>query len=113
MAGLCVAARIGLEMREEEALAIARDKYVDIDIHKAENAGRLETLDYLPASCRKSADCLEKVRAIYEAKGVFPPRMIDGIIKALRSYGDDDLRQRLAVDPTLMQALVREYFYCG
>jgi hypothetical protein len=39
--------------------------------------------------------------------------MIDGIIKALRSYGDDDLRQRLAVDPTLMQALVREYFYCG
>ena len=113
MAGLCVAARIGLEMPPEEAMAFARDKYVDIDIHKAENAGRLKTLDCLPASCVESAACLEKVRALYEAKGVFPPRMIDGIIKGLKAYKDADIRHRVEADPTLMHTLVKEYFYCG
>ncbi len=113
MAGLCVAARIGLEMPPEEAMAYARDKYVDIDIHKAENAGRLKTLDCLPASCEESAACLEKVRALYEAKGVFPSRMIDGIISGLRSYKDGSIRHRVEADPTLMHTLVKEYFYCG
>jgi glutamine synthetase len=113
MAGLCVAARIGLEMPKEEALAMARDKYVDIDIHKAENAARLEALDCLPASCVESAACLERVREVYEADGVFPPRMIDGIIRGLREFKDADLRQRVAADPNLMRALVKEYFYCG
>ena len=105
--------RIGLEMPEKEALAMARDKYVDIDIHKAENSARLETLDCLPASCRESAACLEKVRSQYEACGVFPPRMIDGIIKGLRDFKDADLRHRVEADPTLMHTLVKEFFYCG
>jgi len=98
MAGLCVAARTGLEMPREEALALAKDKYVDMDIHKAENAERLKTLDCLPASCAESADCLEKARSLYEASGVFPPRMIDGILKGLRSLKDGD---------------TNDYFYCG
>ncbi len=113
MAGLCVAARIGLEMPPEEALAYARDKYVDIDIHKAENAGRLKTLDCLPTSCEESAACLEEVRSLYEAKNVFPPRMIDGIVKGLKSYKDGSIRHRVEADPTLMHTLVKEYFYCG
>ena len=113
MAGLCVAARLGLEMPVEKALAIARDKYVDMDIHKAENAERLRSLDCLPASCEESAVCLEKDRAAYEAMGVFPPHMVDGIIKGLRSFKDGKLRSRLAADPTLMHALVKDYFYCG
>ena len=113
MSGLCVAARLGLEMPEAEALALAKDKYVDMDIHKAENAGRLATLDCLPASCEESAACLDKARAFYEAMGVFPPRMVDGIIKGLRSFKDADLRARVNSTPSLMQALVKEYFYCG
>ena len=113
MAGLCTAARIGLEMPVDEALAIARDKYVDMDIHKADAASKLRTLDCLPASCAESAACLEKDRAAYEAMGVFPSRMVDGIITGLRSFKDGKLRSRLAADPTLMHALVKEFFYCG
>lgn len=113
MSGLCVAARLGLEMPEDEAIALSREKYVDMDIHKAENAARLATLDCLPASCEESAACLQKVRACYEALGVFPPRMVDGIIKGLKSFKDGELRARVEKTPTLMQTLVKEYFYCG
>ena len=113
MASLCVAARYGLEMPEEEALKIAADKYVDLDIHKPENASRLATLDSLPVCCSESADCLEAKRAIYELEGVFQPKMIDGIIKALKSFDDSDLHRRAKADPSLMRHLVEKYFYCG
>ncbi|MBO4565687.1 MAG: glutamine synthetase, partial [Bacteroidales bacterium] len=113
MAGLCVAARYGLEMPEDEALRIAAEKYVDMDIHKSENAARLATLDCLPTCCAESADCLEKQRAVFEARGVFEPRMIDGILKGLRRYGDSDLHEAARRDPELMRRLVEEYFYCG
>ena len=113
MAGLCVAARYGLELPEEEALRIAADKYVDMDIHKSENAARLATLDSLPVCCSESGDALEKSRAIFEAKGVFEPRMTDGIIASLRQFDDRDLHERAKADPDLMRRLVEEYFYCG
>ncbi|MBQ2205705.1 MAG: glutamine synthetase, partial [Treponema sp.] len=60
MAGLCVAAREGLELPVDDALKIAADKYVDMDIHKSENAARLASLDSLPVCCSESADCLQK-----------------------------------------------------
>ncbi len=113
MAGLCVAARYGLEMPEAEALALADAKYVDMDIHRPENAARLATLDALPTCCAESADCLERQRAVYEACGVFEPRMIDGILKGLRRFGDSNLHEAARRDPELMGKLVREYFYCG
>ena len=113
MAGLCVAARIGLEMPREEALRIAREKYVDMDIHKEENAARLATLEQLPTCCTESAGCLEKDRAIYESAGVFRPRMIDGILKALRAHDDASLHKVARGDTKLMRSLVAQYFYCG
>ena len=113
MAGLCVAARYGLEMPEAEALALADAKYVDMDIHRPENAARLATLDALPTCCAESADCLERQRAVYEARGVFEPRMIDGILKGLRRFDDNNLHEAARRDPELMGKLVREYFYCG
>ncbi len=113
MAGLCVAAREGLELPESDALRIAADKYVDMDIHKSENAARLATLDSLPVCCSESADCLEKQRAVFEAAGVFEPRMIDGIIKGLKSFDDKNLHERAKADPNLMRELVEKYFYCG
>ncbi|MBR1872963.1 MAG: glutamine synthetase [Bacteroidales bacterium] len=113
MAGLCVAARYGLEMPVEEALAIAADKYVDMDIHKAGAEEKLATLDSLPVCCAESADCLEKVRGVFEAEDVFTPRMIDGIVSQLRSFGDADLHARAAADPDLMRRLVDKYFHCG
>ena len=113
MAGLCVAARIGLEMPEEKALKLADDTYVDMDIHRSENAARLATLQQLPTCCTESADCLEKVRNIYEERDVFRPRMIDGILAALRSHNDARLHREAQGDAKLMRQLVAQYFYCG
>ena len=113
MAGLCTAARIGLEMEPEKALKIAADKYVDMDIHRSENAAKLATLENLPTCCAESADALEKARAQYEAADVFRPRMIDGIIKALRAHDDANLHEAARKDPELMRKLVEQYFYCG
>lgn len=113
MAGLCVAARIGLEMPREEALKLADDTYVDMDIHRRENAARLATLKQLPTCCTESADCLEAVRGVYEQADVFRPRMIDGILKALRSYNDAELHREARGDTKLMRKLVAQYFYCG
>lgn len=113
MAGLCVAARVGLEMPAEEALRITAEKYVDVNIHAAENADRLAQLDTLPTCCAESADRLEQMRSYFEAEGVFTKRIIDGIISSLRSFDDRDLHARAEADPALMQQLVEEYFYCG
>ena len=113
MAGLCVAARIGLEMPREEALKLAAETYVDMDIHKEENAARLATLAQLPTCCTESADCLEQVREVYERADVFRPRMIDGILKALRSHNDANLHREARNDTKLMRRLVAQYFYCG
>lgn len=113
MAGLCVACRIGLEMKPDDALALAGQTYVAVNIHSKENSSMLSTLSSLPASCEGAADCLEKDRAIYESAGVFSPAMIDGVLKQLRSYGDSDLRERIADDPSVVSELVAKYFYCG
>ena len=113
MAGLCVAARKGLEMPAEEALRIAEERYVDMDIHKQENAERLESLDSLPVCCSESADCLAAARAVYEAGGIFKPRMIDGIIQSLKAHHDTHLHADARKDPALMRKLVDQYFYCG
>ena len=113
MAGLCVAARKGLEMPKEEALKIAKDTYVDMDIHKSENAGKLATLAQLPTSCAESAACLEKVRSIYQEADVFRPRMLDGIIKSLNAHADAAMHAQARKNPGLMKQLVEQYFYCG
>lgn len=108
MAGLCVACRHGLEMSENEALAIAADKYVGPG-----ESGNDDRFEQLPDSCAASADWLERQRGIYEARGVFSPRMIDGVKDRLRSFNDTSLRSSAEKDNTLMHKLVRESFYCG
>ena len=61
----------------------------------------------------ESAARLEKERSVYEEKDVFRPRMIDGILKALRSHNDEKLHQEARNDTKLMRRLVTQYFYCG
>lgn len=111
LAGLAVACRHGFEM--ENALEVAEKTYVNVNIHRAENAGKLNALAQLPDSCAASADCLEKQRAIFERYNVFSPAMIDGILKKLRSYDDRNLRREVEEDPVAMLELVQEYFHCG
>jgi len=110
IASLAVAVRLGFEM--ENALDITRDTYVDVNIHRSENAAVLERLAQLPVNCADSANQLQKVRDIFEARDVFAPAMIDGIISTLRAY-DQDEADAAKTDSEIMERLVRRYFYCG
>ncbi len=111
IAGLCVACRHGFEI--EGALEKADATFVDVNIHDAEHAARLEALDSLPDSCWASADRLAKHRAIFEQHNVFSPAMIDGIIKQLKAYNDQTMRADIEGDNEKIAALVDEYFQCG
>ena len=111
IAGLAVACRYGFEL--DNALEIAEKTYVNVNIHQKENADKLKDLAQLPDSCYASAACLEKQRDIFEKHHVFSPAMIDGIIKKLRSYGDQTLRADIDGNQEEMLALVRRYFHCG
>ena len=111
IAGLAVACRYGFEM--DNALEVAEKTYVNVNIHQAENAERLKALKTLPDSCAASAECLDSQRAIFEAHGVFSPAMINGIIKKLQSYNDQNLRQEIDNDTEKMLSLVHQYFHCG
>ena len=111
IAGLAVACRYGFEM--ENALDIAEKTYVNVNIHKQENADKLKTLEQLPDSCAASADCLEKQRAFFEKYNVFSPAMIDGIITKLRAYNDSTLRSDIKDNPIEMMELVAEFLHCG
>ena len=111
LAGLCVACRHGFEM--ENALEVADRTYVNVNIHAAENAGRLATLAQLPDSCVASADCLERQRKVFEEHGVFSPAMIDGITAQLRAFDDVTLRKNIEKYPQEVLKLVSKYFHCG
>lgn len=111
IAGLAVACRYGFEM--ENALDVAEKTYVNVNIHKQENADKLKTLEQLPDSCAASADCLDKQRAFFEKYNVFSPAMIDGIITKLRAYNDSTLRSDIKDKPIEMMELVEEFFHCG
>lgn len=111
LAGLAVACRHGFEM--PDALEVAEKTYVNVNIHKEENADKLKSLAQLPDSCAASADCLQTQRAVFEQYNVFSPAMIDGIIRKLRSYNDATLRRDIQDKPEEMEKLVGKYFYCG
>ncbi|MEF2643716.1 MAG: glutamine synthetase family protein [Paramuribaculum sp.] len=103
IASLAVVCRHGWEM--EHALEKAADTYVDVDIHRPENAGRLASLDHLPASCAESADALLADRAVYESRGVFPPAVIDSTAAALKKFAGTDTSEKSMSD------LVRRFLH--
>ncbi|MDR1974945.1 MAG: glutamine synthetase family protein [Bacteroidales bacterium] len=109
VAGLCVAARHGLEM--QNALEYARERYISVNIFAEENKG----IEYkqLPASCDEAADCLEKQRTAYEKYDVFSPALIDATLDSLRSYYDKHLRKEVENRPQELLRLVEFYLHCG
>ena len=110
IAGLAVAVRYGFEV--ENALEIAKQTYVDVNIHSAENADKVKDLAQLPVSCEASADALNELRGIFEDRGIFSPGTIDGIIAKLRSY-DQAEADAAKLDKKKMHELVTRYFHCG
>jgi glutamine synthetase len=111
LAGLTVAARHGLEIKD--SLDIAERSYVDVNIFEEKNKGRLRELKKLPDSCWHSADFLEKQRAVYEQFNVFPNQIIDGIARKLRAYNDEHLRESIGDNEKELVKLVNAYLHCG
>lgn len=111
LAAMVVAARTGFEM--EDSLRKAEETYVNVNIHNDENKEKLESLKSLPDSCVASARCLEEKRKVFEAKEVFSPRLIDGIIDKLLSYDDLELRKIVNNDHKQMMKQVKKYWHCG
>ena len=101
LAGLAVAARHGFEM--PDALKVADDTYVSVNIHDEANADRVARLQQLPTNCAQSADCLDASRNVYEDHGVFPPAMINGLIRNLSAFNDNDLSEKAKKNPELMR----------
>lgn len=108
LAGLVTAARIGFE--SEDALQVAQQTYVDVNVHHDKT---VQDLEQLPASCAQSADCLEAHRHLFEAQGVFNPALIDGTLQHLRSYGDAHIREEIIQHPGKMAEMVQRFYYCG
>ena len=111
MAALCVACRYGFSLKD--GVKVANATYVNVNIHKKENAKLLATLATLPDSCAASADLLLEQRAIYEEKGVFSKAMIDGIAAELKAFNDRTLRAKVTKSAKAMAELVKTYFHCG
>ena len=111
LAGLAVAARYGLEMKD--ALETARKLYVDVNIFSAEQKKLLKSLQPLPASCGESAECLLKDRRIYEENKVFSPVVIDGLARKLKGYHDKHLSQELYGKKAAIKKLLSEHLHCG
>jgi glutamine synthetase len=111
LAGLTVAARHGLQMKE--ALKMAEDTYVDVNIHDEKHKHHVAGLKHLPASCWQSAQELENQRGIYEKYDVFPSRIIDGMVNKLCSYNDLHLRESVKNSEKEIMKLVNTYLHCG
>ncbi len=111
IAAMVVAARTGFEM--DDALKRADELYVSVNIHNDENKEKLGQLKSLPDSCAASARALEKKRKVFEDKGVFSPRLIDGIINKLLAYNDASLREKTSGSHDQMMNVVLKYWHCG
>ena len=111
LAGICVGCLHGLEM--PNALKLADETYVDVNIHDERNNDRLRHLKQLPDSCAASADCLNSQRGVFERYGVFSTKMIDAVINELMAYNDRQLRRITGEHPEDIPPLVEKFFHCG
>ncbi|MDD2890377.1 MAG: glutamine synthetase family protein [bacterium] len=82
LAGLVVAIENGL--KDNSILDITKKLYV------AERETLKEGLEILPLSCEESAEALKKDRAYYEKDRIFPPELIDNVIKDLLAFKEED-----------------------
>jgi len=110
LAGLTVAVRHGMEL--DNAVEYARKRYVDVNIFKEEHKNLADKLDKLPSSCYESAACLESQISVYSKYNVFPESILNGIVKKLKSYEDQNIRESLRNEDDIM-ALVNRFIHCG
>lgn len=110
MAALVVAAKHGLSM--DNALELADELYVGVNIFKEENKAILNKLKSLPSSCYESAVALENKRQFFEENDIFPSGLIDSIIIKLKEYDDYKLSEKLYGNHEEIFKLVTQYIHC-
>ncbi len=110
MAGLAVAARHGLELKN--ALEVAKKLYVDVNIFAPENRQIQDELPKLPDSCWSSAESLLKDRSIYEKDDVFTSAVIDEMVRLLQSHNDNDLNERYYGKGEHVRRLIEDHLHC-
>jgi len=94
-AGLVTAAEHGLS--EPGMLELAKETEVEGNIFASPEL--LQRLEPLPGSCVACARLLDERRAMFESSGVFPPSVIDYMVKLLRKEDDEHLNASLARMP--------------
>jgi glutamine synthetase len=109
LAGLAMAAKYGFEL--EDAQSISKQLYIKENVFSEDFLKMDKELRHLPTSCWQSSNSLERNRHIYEINNVFPPDLIDGIIKKLRSYHDQNLSEELFGKIDDIKKLVDQYLY--
>lgn len=105
LAGMALAARRGLT--DPDSLEQAERLRAD------GGGGDDEDLEQLPASCAESADALEADRALFEADGVFPQRLVDETLEQLRERHAATRGKRTRKDAAARGELVRRYWHVG
>ncbi|MCW3993662.1 MAG: glutamine synthetase, partial [Candidatus Bathyarchaeota archaeon] len=106
LAGIALAVEYGLK-NPKKAMKIAED------LNAEKTVKRNKKRKVLPLSCSESAKSLKRDRNYYEVDGIFPKRVIDGIISKLESYKDGNLQKKMANNPERIEELLLQYLNCG
>lgn len=106
LAAITLAVQYGFK-HPKKAMKIAED------LNAEKMVKRNKRFKALPLSCSESAESLQRDRDCYEADDVFPKRVIDGVISKLESYGDRDLRKKMADKPEKIKEFLFKYMHCG
>jgi len=105
-AGIVLAVEHGLR-NHEEALRTAEE------LHLEETEGGKKRFKRLPVSCSEVAKNLKRDRKYYEAEGVFPRSVLEGTVKKLKAYKDDDVAKKLKDEPQKIEKLMQTYLHYG
>lgn len=111
LAGLVITALKGIQM--PNALEVAEQLYVDVNIFKPEYKEKLAKLKQLPASCFESADALNAKRSVFEDKQIFPEGLISSRIAKLKSFNDKGLSEKLYGNEEEIKKLVDQFLHVG
>lgn len=111
LAAFAVGIRHGFEMAN--ALEVAKDLYIGVNIFKEEHKDRLAQLEHLPASCYESAQALKKLKDVFIEYDVFTEGMINDTVKYLEGLDDNKLSERLYGKNEEIRKLVNSYIHVG
>lgn len=107
LAGMALAARRGLTDPD----SLAQAERLRADGGDGDHADG--DPEQLPTSCAESADALEGDRALFEADGVFPERLVDETLEQLRERHAATRGKRTRKDASAREELVRRYWHVG